>query len=815
MRVFDHLVQDLTWAVRSARRQPVFTLVLVLAPALGIALTTSIFSVFYGVLLRPLPFAEPSRLVLVKESLPKVVPFPINMPPAHAIELSRNEAFAETALFASRPRMLDGTPPERIQSLRASWHLLPLLGLTPAEGRNFTEQEDREGAAVAIVSDAFAKRHFGESSAVGRVLRLNAQPIQVIGVLPASLTFPTDGMQQRGNADVWVPLGLTPEERAPSNVDYTWSLLARLADGATVAQARQAAIPGIQRIVATLPPEIRGQAEMGAAIAPLGDELVGGSRRLLFLLLGAVGALLLITCLNVSNMLLSRSAARRREIAVRAAMGASPRRIVWQMLHENLLFFLLAGALGAVCAIWSHKAFMRLLPSNLPRTEEIGIDTTVLAFTLAVSLVTGLIVGLAPALGSLDSDLRGTLQEGSRAVGGGRLLGRVRRFLVVSQIAMTVVLLACAGLLVKSVFVVLDREAELHTERLLTFGVTLPDAQYSTPVSTTVFYRELRERLRQIPGAQSVGVGTDIPLEGRAARLISPDRPTTGTESVVLDYTAVEGAYFHTLGVPLTAGRFFDDHDRQDGELVAIVNEACAKAFWSGRAATDQRLKIGPPSSNAPWLRIVGVVANVSGREAGAVSPHIYVPLDQEPLPPFRRQATVVMRTAGPGANLETVVRNTVRALEPALPALNVRSMDQVVNGAVAPRSAQARLVALFGLTALLLSALGVYGVVAYSVSARTREIGIRMALGASRSTVWRSVAWEGVRLALFGVALGLPAAIAAGHLIRALLYGVSPQDAFTFSLVVAAVGLTALAASLVPSWRAVRVDPLIAVRNE
>lgn len=812
---FDYFVQDLTLAIRSARRRPAFTAVLVAALMLGIGLTTSIFSVFYGVLLRPLAFQDPSRLVLVKVSLPEVVPFPINMPPAHALEFARSEAFKDGAIFVSRARNVEGDPPERVNTLRASWRLLPLLGVTPAEGRNFIEEEDRAGVPVALVSETLAMRRFGARQALGRTILLDKRPYQIIGVLPGSLAFPMHGMQQGDSADVWVPLSLTPDERAAGNVDYSYSLLARLADGVTATQARDAAKPSVDRIMSALPAHLRSQAQVRVSITPLQDELVGESRRLLFMLLGAVGALLLITCLNVSNMLLSRSVARRREMAVRAALGAGSRRLIWQMVQENLFLFVVGGALGALFAVGSQRAFLRLLPSDLPRTQDIGIDVTVLMFTLAVSVITGLIFGLAPALGSLQTDLRTPLQEASRGTSGGRLIGTMRRFLVIAQIALTVILLASAGLLVKSFFLVLDEEAALRTEQVLTFGIALSDEQYPKPESTEAFYRELRQRLQQMPGVRSVGLGTDIPLEGRARRLMSPDQPVSGTQSVVLDYTAIEADYFQSLNVRLIAGRLFDEHDRAGSDVVAIVNETFAKTFWPGRSALGHRFKIGPPSSASPWLRIVGVVENVSAREAGAVAPHAYVPLPQEPMSSFRQQASFVVRTAGPGMSFDNLVRQTVRSLDPSLPVLSLRSMDDVVSDAVAPRSSNARLVALFGLAALLLSALGVYGVVAYSVSERTRDIGIRLALGAARSVVWTSVVWEGARLTLVGLALGLPGAFAAGHLIRTLLYGVSLQDVSTFGLVLAAVAITSVAATLIPSWRAIHVDPVVALRHD
>lgn len=815
MRAFEFLVQDFTLTVRSARRRPAFTVVLLMALAFGIGLTTSIFSVFYGVLLRPLPFRAPADLVLVKESIPKIVPVPINMTPAHALEFAQNDAFAETAIFIARARNLEGTPPQRVSCLRAPAGLLPLLGLVPAQGRNFTPSEDQDGAAVALVSDALATQRFGDRGAIGQTILLDKRRYEVVGILPRGLTFPTRGMQQGENADVWIPLGLTAEDRLPSNVDYSYSLLARLRDGATMAQAREAARPAVNRLLATLPPQARGQALLDAAFSSLQDELVGDSRRLLFSLLGAVGALLFISCLNVSNMLLSRSVERRREIALRTALGANARRIVSQMLHENILLFLVGGALGALFAVWSQQLFLRLLPSTLPRTDDITIDTTILAFTLAVSLITGLIFGLAPALELLRIDLRGVLQEGSRGVSSGRLIGQARKILVVAQIALTVILLTSAGLLVKSVFMVLDEEASLRSGQVITFGIALPEEQYPTSASTETFTRDLGDRLRQVPDVTSLGIGTDIPLEGRARRLITPDRAIHDAQSIVLDYTAVDEGYFQSLGVPLASGRLFEPRDRQGAELVGLVNESFARTFWPGSSALDRRFKIGPPKYPSPWIRIVGVVGNVSAREAGAVAPHAYVPLAQEAQVSFAREMSFVMRTASADRHVENAIRGAVRAIDPSLPVLTLQSMEEVVSGAVAPRRANALLVALFGIAAMLLSALGVYGVVAYLVSERTREIGIRLALGAPRGTVWTSVVWEGSRLALLGLVFGLPGALAAGYLIRSLLYGVSPQDTTTLIGVPIAVALTCIAATLIPSWRAVRVDPMVSVRND
>src|SRR5579884_1149580 len=538
------VLQDLSYALRSARHRPGFTLVLVAALALGIGLTTAIFSVFYGVLLRPLGFHAPERLVLVRERLPKVAPIPINMPAPHALEFAETPAFSDAAVFIETQRNAGGADrPERVDCLRASSRLLPVLGLHPAAGRNFTADEDKRGARVALVSQAYERKRFGGRDPIGQVLLLDGEPYEVIGVLPRGLAFPTHGMDQPGgSAEVWLPLSLTPAERMP-NDNFSYSLIARVRDGVTMEQARQAAEVVMKRIANRVPPEVRAMADLHAALLPVREQMVGDSRRLLVLLLGAVGALLLITCLNVSNMLLSRAAARRREIAVRAAMGASSRRIARQILHENLLLFAAGGLLGILCASWFQTLLLRLLPPDLPRTQDIHIDGAVLGFTIAVSLVTALVFGLAPALAALRVDLTTALQEGSRSQAGGRAIGRTRQVLVAAQIALAFVLLTSAGLLIRSFASVLGQQSALRTEHVLTFGVALPETQYAGVASAHRFYEELSRRLQAIPGAVAVGYGTGLPLENYGGRLITPENPTAAGRPLT-DNTDIAGDYF-------------------------------------------------------------------------------------------------------------------------------------------------------------------------------------------------------------------------------------------------------------------------------
>src|SRR5579884_2955550 len=810
------VLQDLSYALRGARQRPGFTLVLITALALGIGLTTAIFSVFYGVLLRPLAFQAPERLVLVMERLPRLTPAPISMPAPQALEFSESKAFSNAAVFISAQRNAGGADrPERVDCLRASSTLLDVLGISLAAGRNFTAEEDRHSVRVALVSQSFAQQRFGSNDVLGQRLLLDGNPYQIIGVLPRGLVFPTNGMDQAGrNADVWLPLSLTPEERTP-NDNFSYSLLARLRAGVTLAQAQQAADAIMNRIPSRLPPEVRTMADLHVALLPLREQMVGDSRRLLVLLLGAVGALLLITCLNVSNMLLSRAVGRRREIAVRAAMGASSRRIARQILHENLLLFAAGALLGILCASWFQHLLLRLLPPDLPRTEDIRLDGVVLGFTIAISLLTALVFGLAPALAALRVDLATALQEGSRSQAGGRVVGRTRQFLVAAQIGLAFVLLTSAGLLIRSFTAVLAKQSALRTEHVLTFGVALPETQYAGVASAHRFFQSLTQRLQTTPGLVAIGYGTDIPLENERMRLITP-ADQTGQGRPLAEYTDVEGEYFRGVGMRLIAGRYLTSADRKGAERVAVVNEAFGRAYWPGENPLDHSFKFGPPQSEMPWVRIVGVVADTSGRDADeVVGPHIYSPFDQEEYAMGMHEARFVLRTRGDALQASSAVRAAVRSLDPSLPVLKLRTMEQVLSESVAPRSANTWLVTVFAIAALLLTALGVHGIVSHSVTERTREIGIRMAVGADRREVALSVFRESARLMLIGLASGVAGSFAASRVIAGLLYGVSAHDAAAMTAAGLALALMTVAATLLPSWRAMHIEPWSALRQE
>ena len=808
--------QDLSFALRTARRKPAFTIVLLAALTLGIGLTTAIFSLFYAVLLKPLPFSDPGHLALVMEKLPQI-PVPINPSPAEALELSANPAFSKTALFISSSRNLQGGDhPERIDTLRASAGLLPLLGVSPSRGRAFTQQEEDQGVRLAIISDDFERRRFGKDRALGRTLLLDGISYEIVGVLPPSLAFPAPGMSQNPrNADVWIPLSLTASERSPQNPDYSYSLIARLRPGFTTNQAQAASRSAIEQILSKLPPSMQGKFQIQALVLPLKEQVVAGSRRLLWLLLSTVATLLLISCMNVSNMLLNRALTRRRELALRVSLGADSKTIILQLLNETLLLFFCGGVLGILCAIWFEQALVRLLASDLPRLQGVHINGPVLGFALAVSIATGLLFGLVPAIGAFRSDLAQSLSDGSRAHSTGRAVGRTRRVLVIGQVALAVVLLTAAGLLLRSFSAVLEQQASLRTDRILSFGIALPEEQYPAISNGLTFYRELSRRLQVIPGVLSTGLGTDIPLENTSGRLISPEHPTMNSNPVVYN-TDVEGAYFETLGLRILEGRLLTSHDNKDSEPVAIVNRSFGNAFWSSKDPLDRRFKFGPPSLPGPWVRIVGVIADSAARTPDQVSePRIYLPLDQDPyVARAMRETWFVLRSEGDALTLTRSAQNAVRSLDPSMPLIKPRTMEQVVSGAVAPRSADTWLVTVFSLAALLLSSLGIYGVIAQSVSQRTREIGTRMALGATRSDISRMVLWEGGRLVFIGFAVGVPASFAASRLIRTLLYGVSPGDSITRIVILAVIVITVFIALLFPLWRAIHVDPQAALRE-
>ena len=821
----ETLRQDVRFALRTLLKRPGFTLVAVLTLALGIGANSAIFSVVNAVVLRPLPYAAPERLVALWGDL--------NQSGFEELELSAPEyadfrargahVFEDVAAFNVGGFNLTGAgEPERIQGVYATASLFPTLGVAPLRGRAYTAEEDRPGSDdVAVISHSLWRRRFGsDPAAVGKTVTLDGRPTTIVGVMPPDFRFPGH------DTDVWKPAAFDADLLSPNNRgSHFLSAVARLRPGFTLGRAREE--------VAAL---ARAQGEenrntyprgFGASLRPLDEEVVGPSvRTSLFLMLFAVGALLLIACANVANLLLARAASRRKEVAVRTALGAGRARIMRQLLTESVLLSLAGGAAGLVLALWGVDLLVTLAPEGTPRVAEVGLDARVVAFTFGVSLLTGVVFGLAPALYASKVDLNESLKEGGRGGTEGASRGRLRGLLVVGEFALALVVLACAGLLVRSFARVLEERPGFDARGVLTMRLVLPESKYKSYDAHRAFYENLFARLRGLPGVEAVGANNLLPFNGSGGsrgfliegRPVPPGQPHPEEQ-----LRFVTPGYFEALRVPLLRGRDLTERDVAGGTRVALVSRSMAERHWPGEEAIGKRFayaNIRRGSEHAPeWIEIVGVVGDVKHRGLDIdPRPEIYVPVYQplftnRPTPPL--SLYVAVRTKGDPAALAPSVRREVAAVDPEQPLANVRTMEERVAGSVAERRFNMTLLGVFACVALALAAVGVYGVMAYAVARRTHEIGVRVALGAQRGDVVRLVLRQGMWLALAGVGCGVALAYAATRLMQGLLYGVSPTDPLTFAGVSALLAAAALLACLVPARRATKVDPMIALRYE
>jgi putative ABC transport system permease protein len=823
MNTLNTLRQDLRYALRMLRKAPGFTLVAVLSIAFGIGSTTAIFSVVNAVLLQPLPFAEGERLVVVSELLPQIVSTPIPMPAHDTREFGAAASFDASAAMTPVSQDVSGAAaPERLQGLRVSPSLFPMLGVTPLRGRAFTADEDRPGIRVAMISHGLWQRQFsGDPSLVGRTMLLNREAYEVIGVMPPGFSFPLKGsVEAIDPADFFIPLALTPEELKVRGDAFKFTVMARLAPGVTVERANAEAQAVAKRLHAEYPPGQRAAMELRAVVLPLFEKVVGDSRRLLTLLFGAVALLLAIACANVANMLLNRATGRGRELAVRMALGASRRRVVGQLLTESVLLALMGGLLGAVVARAGTTLLVGVLPETLPRTGEIAVDGTVLTFAIALSVFTGLLFGLAPALSASrgGGGLQGALRDAGKGMGSSARWNRVRQGLAVTELALALVLLAGAGLLLRSLLFVVTASPGFTPENTIAASLLLPETAYDTPVRSREFFDRLQRDTASLPGVQSVGAATDLPFESNLQRVATPEPPArvTGTEGIVA-YTAVQSGYFESLGIPLHQGRFLTDADNKDSMKVAVVNETFARRFFADRQSViGARFKFGTLTGSAPWVTIVGVVGSIGrGGPDRAALPQAYQSVGQADFPQLLRRMNVVARVSGDPASLLQALRERVRALDPHLPLDGVKTMEMATAEALAPRRATAALVGVFAVSALLLAALGLYGVLAYGVGQRTQEFGIRLALGAEPRQVLALVLREGLVLTLSGVTIGLALAALLGRTLASFLYGIGAYDPAVLIGVPVVLMLVAIAASVIPAQRAVRVDPMRTLRSE
>jgi predicted permease len=806
VRLFEELWQDLRYGARMFIRKPGFTLVAVITLALGIGANTAIFSVVNAVLLNPLPYPEPDRLVQVWEHYrpanePLYSVAPINFlgwkEPNQAIEQIAAVDFPSFNLTG------DGDP-ERIRAARVSPGLFPLLGVGAIAGRTFGPEEEQFGQhQVVMVSHGLWLRRFGsDAGLVGRTLTLNDMSYTVVGILPADFHFLAKEIE------LLTPMAFDSRD-AGQRGTHSLRVFARLKPGVTLTQAQTEMDQVIQRVEQENPNSNTGK---GVTLVPLREQLVGETRRALLILLGAVAFMLLIACANVANLLLARAATRQKEIALRRALGAGRLRIVRQLVTESGLLSALGGIAGLALAYWGVRLLVAYSPEDIPRLYEIGVDGRVLGFTIAISLATGLVFGLAPAVAASKTELNEVLKEGGRQAGGGARERRFQQAMVVGAVAVALVLLVGAGLMIQSFWRLQRVDPGFQAENLLAAELSLPPSRYRDGKQISSFHRRLLERVGALPGVRSVGGAAFLPLGGRSNEWsfeIEGRPPQPPGQRLTAGWRPVTANYFHTMGIPLITGRHFTEHDDETAPGAAIINETAARVFWAGEDPLGQRFILAKRTYS-----IVGVVKDVKHfRLDGEAVTEMYFPYSQLPIP--WRLMTVVVRTESAPDELAAAVRAAVLEIDKDQPVYNVRTVESLLDKSVSRSRFYLLLMSAFAALALVMACLGLYGVMSYAVTQRTHEIGIRLAMGAQPRDVLRSVGGRGLMLALSGVGVGLIAAFGLTRVMTTLLYDVSPTDTLTFAAIALLLIAVALLACYLPARRATKVDPMIALRYE
>ena len=807
--------QDLRYGFRMLAKYPGFTAIAVVSLALGIGANTAIFSVVNAVLLRALPFHEPDRLVMVWEDV-SFAGFPRNTPaPANYADWkARNETFEDMAAVNELSFSLTGDgEPERIVVHGATGSFFSLLGVEPVLGRTILPDDDRPEANKVVVLSyrLWQQRYGGVASIIGTDLLLNGEKHTVVGVMPARFQFLGSYIK------AWVPMAFTSRQLAQRGSHYL-EVVARMKPGVTLEQAN-AEIQAIQRQIGQDHPDEAGR--ISAYVMPLRDQLAGDIRRPLLVLLVAVGFVLLIACANIANLLLSRAAGRQREIAVRAALGASRRRIVRQLVTEGVVLSMAGAILGVLLALQSFAFLKSLIPDALAVSTNLTLDLKVLGYTLLVSLSTAVIFGLAPALQGAKVDLNEALKQSGGRSGLSAGSNRLRSAMVVAEVALAFVLLVGAGLLIQTFVRLREPYSGLRPENVLVLRTQLPASKYSDQPHRAEFYRQALERATSLPGVVSAGYVTTVPLEWKGGTSgfypegLALEQARAGGLSYDANHRQVSADYLKTMGIALRQGRYLDDGDNELAVPVAIVNETMAREYWPGEAI-GKRFKLGDPEDPRPWITIVGVAGDV--RQMGVDEPvkaEFYLPYRQIKDHQFYAPRDLVLRTAVDPVSLVAAVRNEIHAIDPDQPISNIRTMDEVLGEETAPRRLGMTLLTVFAALALLLAALGIYGVLAYFVVQHTPEIGVRLALGAARSDILALVLKKGMTLAVVGVGIGSGAAFALTRLMASLLFGMSATDPRTFALIALLLTGVALIACYLPARRATRVDPMIALRYE
>jgi putative ABC transport system permease protein len=827
----DALVQDFRYALRLLGKSPAFTAVAVLALALGIGANSVMFSVVNSVLLRPLPFHDAGALLLAQTVQAKTHEQWATSPPDFYAAREQNRTFEELAAFYQGSVNLTGAgEAERVPRMLVSPEFFKVFRVRPALGRDFLRQDEQWGShRVAILSDGLWRRRYGADAAMaGKTISLNGVAYVVVGVLPPGFSF------LGTSAQLFTPVSFEPGDNMNTHNNYFMTMVGRLKPGVTRAQAA-ADLEGIMQNIIRQYPENRG---LAFDVTPLQESFVGGVRRAILVLMGAVGFVLLIACANLANLLLARAAGRSREIAVRAALGASRLRLMRQFLAESLLLALFGGGVGLLLAYWSTDALHAVSPEVLPRVGEIAVDPRVLGFTALVSVATGVLFGLAPAVHGLRVNLNDALKEGTRSAGesGGRQL---RSALVIAEVALSLVLLIGAGLMFKSMHRLLRVDTGFDPRNVVTASVNLPGQKYfdlrpesqfrvDAGVKATQYYTEALTAIRSIPGVDSVGAIYGIPLAGeiwgKTATLYDRPLPASARDLPPIQFRPVAGDYFRALRIRVAEGRALDDRDTLRSQFVVVVNREFVRRYMNGRDAIGTILSTNPPASLAPPGTLP---PGYSGPEkytiVGVVDDVHYGTLDSAPLPlvyaPFAQQSeaismSFVVRATGDPLALLDAMKERLAQIDRDVPLANVASMESLVADSIATPKLEAALLGTFAGLAMLLAAIGIYGVMSYNVTQRTREIGIRMALGAAPGDVLRMVLANGIRLAVVGLGIGLGAALGFTRVMRSLLFGVSTTDPVVFAIIAIALGLMAVLASWLPARRATKVDPMLALRD-
>jgi len=807
-------LQDVRYGLRSLLKRPGFTAVAVITLALGIGANAAIFSVVNAVLLRPLQFREPERLAIVWEDA-SFVGFPRNTPAPAVYSDWKNQAqsFEDMAATHESSRNLTGDgEPERVPTRRVTHNFFSLLGVQPLIGRGFLPEEDRPQANKVVVLSypLWQSRYAGDPNILNRTILLNGEKHTVVGVMPAGFQW------LESEERLFVPLALNAEQLANRGSHYL-TVIARLKPGVSMVQA-QSEMNAIMARMAKDHPEETANGALGAVVMPLHEQLAGDARRPLLVLLVAVAFVLLIACANIASLLLARAAGRRREIAVRTALGASRMRIVRQLLTESLLLSIFGGICGLVLAFWSFGFFKNLIPEGMKQSTTLGLDGKVLLFALGTSIVTGIVFGLIPALQGSRVDLNESLKQSGGRSGAGSAT-RLRSGMIVFEVAVSLVLLVGAVLLIQTLFQLFKQYSVLAPDKVLTMRTPLPLRKYDELGKRKAFYEDVLQRVEAIPGVVSAGYTTSIPLSWKGGTTgVFPEGLSEPVPGVSYDanHRQVTANYLQTMSIPLRQGRYFTAQDNQQGMPVAIVNETMAREYWPNGDAVGRRFKLGDPSEDTPWYTVVGVVGDI--RQMGIDVPvkgEMYLPYEQ--VVPYESYAPrdLAIRTNGDPSSVVGAVRQAIRSVDADQPVSNVATMEEVLGREASQRRLGMILLSAFAVLALLLASLGIYGVLAYFVAQHRNEIGVRLALGATPARILLLVLRKGMALTLLGVVIGLAASFVFTRLMTSLLFGVKAIDPLTFAAVPLLLAFVALLACWIPARRAAKVDPMVALRYE